>query len=71
MWLVDRASETVKPVMVKVGQSTNDGVTIVSGLNAGDLVVTAGANLLLPGQKVRLLEVPGAGNPAGVGAGKP
>ena len=56
VWLVDRASETVKPVDVKLGASTNDGVAIVSGLKAGDLVVTAGANLLLTGQKVRLIE---------------
>jgi multidrug efflux system membrane fusion protein len=56
VWLVERASETVKAVVVTVGESTNEGVTIVSGLKAGDLVVTAGANLLLPGQKVRLLE---------------
>ena len=61
LWLVDRPSETVKSVAVKVGQSTNDGVIIVSGLNAGDLVVTAGANLLLPGQKVRLLDVAAVG----------
>jgi len=32
-----------------------DGVAITSGLKPGDRVVTAGANLLLPGQKVRLL----------------
>jgi len=56
VWLVDRASETVKPVEVKVGASTNEGVAVVSGLKAGDLVVTAGANLLLSGQKVRLIE---------------
>ena len=56
VWLVDRASETVKPVEVKVGASTNEGVVIASGLKAGDLVVTAGANLLLSGQKVRLIE---------------
>ena len=56
VWLVDRASETVKPVEVKLGTSTNEGVAIVSGLKAGDLVVTAGANLLLAGQKVRLIE---------------
>ena len=56
VWLVDRASETVKPVEVKLGTSTNEGVAVVSGLKAGDLVVTAGANLLLAGQKVRLLE---------------
>jgi len=56
VWLVDRASETVKPVEVKLGTSTNEGVAVVSGLKPGDLVVTAGANLLLAGQKVRLLE---------------
>ena len=55
VWLVDRASETVKPTAVQIGESTADGVTILSGLKPGDLVVTAGANLLLPGQKVRLL----------------
>ncbi len=56
VWLVDRASETVKPVEVKLGTSTNEGVAVISGLKPGDLVVTAGANLLLAGQKVRLLE---------------
>ena len=56
VWLVDRASETVKPVEVKLGTSTNEGVAVISGLKAGDLVVTAGANLLLAGQKVRLIE---------------
>lgn len=71
LWLVDRASETVKPVAVKAGQSTNDGVIIVSGLSAGDLVVTAGANLLLPGQKVRLLEVAGNANAVVQGPLKP
>ena len=56
VWLIDRASNTVKPVAVVLGASTPDGVTITAGLKAGDLVVTAGANLLLPGQKVKLLE---------------
>jgi RND family efflux transporter MFP subunit len=69
VWLVDRATETVKPVAIKVGQSTRDGVSVVSGLNPGDLVVTAGANLLMAGQKVRLLETekPASAKP---GAGK-
>ena len=58
VWLVDRASETVKAVEIRTGESTNEGVAVVSGLKAGDLVVTAGANLLQPGQKVRLLEAP-------------
>jgi hypothetical protein len=46
----------VKAVEIKTGESTNDGVRVVSGLKPGDLVVTAGANLLLLGQKVRLLD---------------
>jgi membrane fusion protein, multidrug efflux system len=58
VWLVDRASETVRAVEIKTGESTNDGVAVASGLKPGDLVVTAGANLLQPGQKVRLLDVP-------------
>jgi membrane fusion protein, multidrug efflux system len=58
VWLVDRASETVKSVEVKLGATTNDGVVISSGLNAGELLVTAGANLLQPGQKVRLIDAP-------------
>jgi RND family efflux transporter MFP subunit len=70
VWLVERSSETVQPVAVTVGDSTNDGVIIVSGLKPGDLVVTAGANLLLPGQKVRLLGAPEAPAPAAQNASK-
>lgn len=56
VWLVDRASETVMAADIKTGDSTQDGVAVVAGLKPGDLVVTAGANLLLSGQKVRLLD---------------
>lgn len=58
VWLVDRATETVSAVEIKTGESTNDGVSVTSGLKPGDLVVTAGANLLQLGQKVRLLSAP-------------
>ena len=67
VWLVDSATETVRSVAVTLGQSTSDGVTIVSGLKPGDLVVTAGANLLMAGQKVRLL---GAASSSAAGAGQ-
>lgn len=60
VWLVDRATETVKAVEIKTGESTNEGVAVVSGLKPGDLVVTAGANLLQVGQKVRLIDAPAA-----------
>ena len=56
VWLVDRATETVSAVEIKTGESTYDGIRVVSGLKPGDLVVTAGANLLRSGQKVRLLD---------------
>ncbi|HPG62424.1 MAG TPA: efflux RND transporter periplasmic adaptor subunit [Casimicrobium sp.] len=71
VWLVDRATETVRAVEIKLGESTNEGVTVASGLKPGDLVVTAGANLLQAGQKVRLIDVPAATSaaPAAVGAG--
>jgi membrane fusion protein, multidrug efflux system len=58
VWVVDKATETVKPVDVKLGTSKDDGVVVTSGLKAGDIVVTAGSNLLQPGQKVRLLAEP-------------
>ena len=58
VWLVDRASETVRPADIKLGESTNEGVAVTSGLKPGDLVVTAGANLLQSGQKVRLIDAP-------------
>lgn len=67
VWLVERSSETVQSVVVKVGESTNDGVGIIAGLKPGDLVVTAGANLLLPGQKVRLLQAATAVSSPGPG----
>jgi multidrug efflux pump subunit AcrA (membrane-fusion protein) len=60
VWVVDKANETVKPVEVKLGTSKDDGVVITSGLKAGDIVVTAGSNLLQTGQKVRLLADPAA-----------
>ena len=64
VWLVDRATETVKAVEIKTGESTNEGIAVLSGLKPGDLVVTAGANLLQLGQKVRLLDAPAGAVPA-------
>ncbi len=57
VWVVNRASETVNAVDVKLGETTNDGIVVASGLKAGDTVVTAGANLLQVGQKVRVIDL--------------
>lgn len=56
VWVVDPASQTVRPVAVTLGASRDEGVVVTQGLEGGELVVTAGANLLQPGQKVRLVE---------------
>jgi membrane fusion protein, multidrug efflux system len=65
VWLVDPGTSTVRPVPVRTAGFVDEAVRIVEGVRAGDRVVTAGANLLVPGQKVRLLDPrPEAGNGA-------
>lgn len=54
LWIVDPKTQTVKLMPVVVGVFREDAVTIVSGVNAGDVVVTAGVHKLTQGQKVRV-----------------
>lgn len=54
LWMVDPKTRTVKLMPVTVGAFREDAVTIVSGVNAGDVVVTAGVHKLTQGQKVRV-----------------
>ncbi len=54
VFLVDPATETVRKTKVTVDGTTEDGVRIVSGLRAGDLVVTAGVQFLRDGMAVRV-----------------
>jgi membrane fusion protein, multidrug efflux system len=55
VWIVDPASLTVKLRNVEVGRFDPASAVISSGLEPGDVVVTAGVQALHPGQKVRLL----------------
>lgn len=55
VWVVDRRSETVSLRSVDVVRFDAESVVISRGLEKGDLVVTAGVQMLRPGQKVRLL----------------
>jgi multidrug efflux system membrane fusion protein len=60
VWLVDRASMTIKSQdVVLAGADGNDAV-ITSGLAPGQIVVTAGVHVLSPGQKVKFYVDPGA-----------
>lgn len=54
LWVVDAATQTVKLTPVKVGVYRENEVTVLSGIKAGDVVVTAGVHKLTPGQKVRV-----------------
>ena len=55
VWLVDRQTGTVSLRPVDVMRYDPAGVVISRGLEKGDVVVTAGVQMLRPGQKVRLL----------------
>ncbi len=55
VWVVDRQSQTVSLRSIAVVRFDPASVVISQGLESGDLVVTAGVQMLRPGQKVRLL----------------
>jgi multidrug efflux system membrane fusion protein len=55
VWVIDTQTQTVQLVHVKVGAFIDNQVTITSGLQTGQWVVTAGTHKLFAGQKVRLL----------------
>ena len=56
VWVFDKASGTVSLRPIQVRDADAKRVQVASGLQPGDVVVTAGAQALRPGQKVRLLE---------------
>jgi RND family efflux transporter MFP subunit len=53
---VVEANGTVRAQAVKTAGISGERVVIESGLKPGDVVVAAGAQLLRPGQKVRILD---------------
>jgi RND family efflux transporter MFP subunit len=70
VWLVDRASMTVKIQPVAVGGADGNWVVIAGGLSPGQTVVTAGVHTLTPGQKVKFYDDTldlAASAPAGTG----
>jgi len=58
VWIVDPSSLTVSPRNVEVLRYDPATVAVSQGLDAGEIVVTAGVQVLHPGQKVRLLGSP-------------
>ena len=56
VFVVDPSKKVVRRTIVALAGTSDDGVRIASGLNAGDMVVTAGVQFLRDGMRVRLLE---------------
>lgn len=56
IWLVDGTPQVVHLIPVTTGAIHGNSVEITSGLSPGQIIVTAGVNMLIDGQKVKLLE---------------
>ena len=70
VWVVDGG--VVKLVPVTIAGAAGNDIVLGSGVKAGQTVVTAGVNLLKPGQKVKILgnDLPAAPVPAVAGTAK-
>jgi multidrug efflux pump subunit AcrA (membrane-fusion protein) len=55
VWVVDTATETVSLRQVEIALHRPSEVVLSGGLSPGEVVVTAGVQMLRPGQRVRLL----------------
>ncbi|WP_311273611.1 MULTISPECIES: efflux RND transporter periplasmic adaptor subunit [unclassified Rhizobium] len=54
VWVVDPKTSTVNARAIDVGQFTSNGVDVLSGLRAGDVVVIAGAQFMTDNLKVKM-----------------
>lgn len=59
VWLLDKATMTVRAQPIAVAGADGNQVVVGGGLNPGQTVVTAGVHVLTPGQKVKLYAEPG------------
>jgi multidrug efflux pump subunit AcrA (membrane-fusion protein) len=56
VWVLDKASMTVRSQPVEVATADGNEAVIGSGLTPGMLVVAAGVHVLQPGQKVTIYQ---------------
>jgi multidrug efflux pump subunit AcrA (membrane-fusion protein) len=56
VWVIDPHTHTVQKRDVEVARFHQNAVVIASGLEAGERIVTAGAQSLHPEQRITLLE---------------
>jgi membrane fusion protein, multidrug efflux system len=58
VWIVDPKNHTVSLRNIELARHDPEAVVVAQGLDAGDIVVTAGVQALHPGEQVRLLGSP-------------
>ena len=68
VWLVDRASMTIKSQDVTLAGADGNDAVISAGLAPGQVVVTAGVHVLSPGQRVKFYVDPGIAPPSSASA---
>jgi multidrug efflux system membrane fusion protein len=56
VWVLDKASMTVRSQTVQIATADGNDAVIAAGLQPGMLVVTAGVHVLSPGQKVSIYQ---------------
>ena len=66
VWVLDKASMTVRSQTVQIATADGNDVVIAAGLQPGMLVVSAGVHVLSPGQKVTIYQEKVALAPAGI-----
>lgn len=54
VWVIDQRNTTVSLKPIELSRYTKDAIAVSSGLQSGEVVVSAGAQLLYPGQKVEI-----------------
>jgi multidrug efflux pump subunit AcrA (membrane-fusion protein) len=54
VWVIDPGSSTVSLKPIRLDRYTRDRLVVGDGLGAGETVVSAGVQLLRPGQKVEI-----------------
>lgn len=63
VWVLDKASMTVRSQTVQIATADGNDAVIAAGLQPGMLVVSAGVHVLSPGQKVTIYQEKGAPGP--------
>ena len=56
VWVLDKASMTVRSQVIQIGGADGNDAVVTAGLQPGMLVVSAGVHVLSPGQKVSIYE---------------